>query len=94
MRDAATAAKGRVEAGVSGLRDEYEPVAAVPEDDHPTIEVDVPDEFSFTDFDPGAPASAHEEIAAASDGAPAVRFDPESDIAVDDDGIPVWEDPA
>lgn len=103
MRDAATSAKERVESGIAGLREEFDPAPEagtmaepLPEfgDENPTIEVDVPAEFSFTDFDPGAPGTPEEEIAATGDAAPAVRFDVENEIATDDDGIPIWEDPA
>ncbi|GAC1392483.1 MAG: hypothetical protein NVSMB31_10680 [Vulcanimicrobiaceae bacterium] len=92
MRNAAASAKERVESGVSELKSVVEPEEeqapqAVPPDMRPTIEVDLPDEMSFNDFDPGAP-SAPEQTA------PVVRFDPEVDSAVDDDGIPIWDDPA
>ncbi len=49
--------------------------------------VDLPEDMSFSDFDPGEPSPPE-------NSAPAVRFDPEVDSAVDDDGIPIWEDPA
>ena len=98
LRSAADSAKERVESGVDGLRAEYDPQPeAVPAfgDENPTIEVDMPEEFSFTDFDPGAPQTPVEEIAATGDAAPVVRFDPaENEITTDDDGIPIWEDPA
>jgi hypothetical protein len=93
LRDAAASAKERIETGVGTLRDQAEPLPDF-DDDRPTIEVDVPEDFSFTDFDPGAPDTPAEEIAAAADAAPAVRFDPEDEITTDDDGIPIWEDPA
>lgn len=100
LRSAAASAKERVKSGVDELRAEYEPQPepeSVPAfgDENPTIEVDMPEEFSFTDFDPGAPQTPVEEIAATADAAPVVRFDPaENEITTDDDGIPIWEDPA
>ena len=60
-------------------------------DSAPTIAVDLPDGMSFNDFDPAEAAI----LAAASDvrAEPVVHFDPEVDGALDDDGIPIWEDP-
>ncbi|MDP9018159.1 MAG: hypothetical protein M3N19_07550 [Candidatus Eremiobacteraeota bacterium] len=93
LRDAAASAKERVESGVSELKSVVEPDEelatadpSLPPDMRPTIEVDLPDEMSFNDFDPGAPS-------APEPSAPVVRFDPEVDSAVDDDGIPIWDDP-
>ena len=103
MRDAAASAKERVENGVSELRSQFDPSAGeVPAqmpagfdaDNAPTMTVDLPEGMSFNDFDPGEPNTAIDSELAAEDSAPAVRFDPEVDSAVDDDGIPIWEDPA
>ena len=63
-------------------------------DNAPTMTVDLPEDMSFNDFDPGAPNTPLDAEKAAEAAAPAVRFDPEVDSAVDDDGIPIWEDPA
>lgn len=96
MRDAAASAKERVENGVSDLRSQFDPAqpdfpaempAAFEADNAPTMTVDLPEDMSFSDFDPGEPNTPE-------NSAPAVRFDPEVDSAVDDDGIPIWEDPA
>lgn len=100
LRDAAASAKERVASGVADLRAQVEPLSAEPAipdfdpDNAPTIEVDMPADLSFDDLDPGAPSTPIEEIAATQDAAPAVRFDPENETATDDDGIPIWEDPA
>ena len=48
----------------------------------PTIAVDLPEGMSFSDFDSDEPANA------------SLTFNPEVDGTLDDDGIPVWEDPA
>ena len=98
MREAAASAKGRVETGTSELRSRVDPQArdasAGLGDDRPTIEVDVPAEFSFGDFDPGAPSTPVDNIVETDENAPAVRFDPDVDVSTDDEGIPTWEDPA
>jgi hypothetical protein len=77
------------------LRSQFdpEPAPAVAADDAPTMTVDLPEDMSFTDFDPGEPNTPLDAEKATHDSAPAVRFDPELDSAVDDDGIPIWEDP-
>jgi len=94
LRDAATSAKERLENGVADLRSQFDPQpAGVQADDAPTITVDLPDDMSFSDFDPGEPSTALDAEKATESAAPAVRFDPELDSAVDDDGIPIWEDP-
>lgn len=51
-------------------------------DTMPTIAVDLPEGMSFSDFDSDEPANA------------SLTFNPEVDGTLDDDGIPVWEDPA
>ena len=77
------------------MRSQFDPQADVLEpDDAPTITVDLPDDMSFSDFDPGEPSTPLDAEKATEGAAPAVRFDPEVDSAVDDDGIPIWEDPA
>ncbi len=68
-----------MENGVSDLRSQFDPAqpedspempAAFEADNAPTMTVDLPEDMSFSDFDP------------------------EVNSAVDDDGIPIWEDPA
>ena len=102
MRDAGASAKDRVEGGVADVRLRIDPVpqgepgdvrSGAEFDSAPTVTVDLPEGMSFNDFDPGEPMSASSEAESTRDAAPAVHFDPQIEGALDDDGIPMWEDP-
>ena len=92
-----------MQSGISDLRERVDPevpsaseAADTPmyeDDERPTVAVDMPDELSFTDFDPGAPELAHDQIEETQASAPAVSFN-SADAMTDEDGIPLWEDPA
>ena len=64
------------------------------EDSAPTIAVDLPEGMSFDDFDAGDSVGMQPGQESSGLGAPAVHFDPDVDGTLDDDGIPIWEDPA
>ena len=94
-----------MQSGIAELRSRVDPEEPQPDedmnaplyddadDDRPTVAVNMPEELSFTDFDPGAPELAQDQIEETQASAPAVNFN-SADAMTDEDGIPLWEDPA
>ncbi|MBV8246571.1 MAG: hypothetical protein JOZ38_11650 [Candidatus Eremiobacteraeota bacterium] len=108
LQQAAAAARERIESGVDDLRAavDDEVNARASDDDKPTVMVQLPDDFSYADFDLESATPQFDGDSAADlttgiddiglNGEGVVSFDDietPSDVLTDDAGIPPWEEP-